>query len=571
MILRLISWIFAALCLLPIIAVIATAAGSDFSRWGALIDSVLPKYIWNTVQMVFWVALGTGIIGTGTAWLVTNCRFPGRRFFEFALAVPLAFPAYVLAYAYTDLLDHPGYVQTLLRSTFDLGPRDYWFPEIRSLGGAAAMLVFVLYPYVYLLARTAFLQQSANANHAARMLGRGPWAAFFHVNLPMARPAIVAGVTLALMETIADFGTVAHFNVQTFSTGIYRAWFSMGDRGMATQLALCLLGAALLLAVIERTERGAAQRFPAGKKNDAIVPQRLSGARSLGAILFCTLPVLMGFVLPTLMLLLMAIGSEQSLLSTRYLRFTSNSLTLASMAAIATVFGALFIAYCARLSPGLAARTAKLLSGIGYAIPGGVIAVGLLVPFASFDNWLDALARTHLGFSTGLLFTGSIGLLVVAYLVRFMAAALGAVDAGLGNIRPSLDDAARSLGKTEAGMLRHVHLPLIRGSLLTGALIVFVDVMKELPATMIMRPFNFDTLAVQAHRLASDERLDQAAVPSLVIAGLGLIPVIILCRAIANSSQRNRAEPSAGNQAAPSVGNQSSTTLESAVTPSAMS
>ncbi len=537
---RLISWIFAALCLLPIVAVVATAIAADGSRWGALIDSVLPTYVWNTIQMIFWVALGTGIIGAGTAWLVTNCRFPGRRFFEFALAIPLAFPAYVLAYAYTNLLDHPGPVQTLIRTSFNLGPRDYWFPEIRSLGGAATMMIFVLYPYVYLLARTAFLQQSANANHAARMLGCGPWAAFFRINLPMARPAIVAGVTLALMETIADFGTVAHFNVQTFATGIYRAWFNMGDRGMATQLALCLLAAALLLAVIERTERGAAQRFPAGKKNDAITPQRLGGAKAAGAIFFCSLPVAMGFIIPASMLLIMAVGSEQSLLSSRYLRFTSNSLTLAGIAAIATVTGALFIAYCARLSPGLAARTAKLLSGIGYAVPGGVIAVGLLVPFASFDNWLDSLARAHLGFSTGLLFTGSIGLLIVAYVVRFMAAGLGAVDAGLGNIRPSLDDAARSLGKTEAGMLRHVHLPLISGSLLTGALIVFVDVMKELPATMIMRPFNFDTLAIQAHRLASDERLEQAAVPSLVIAALGLIPVIILCRAIAKSSRHNR-------------------------------
>lgn len=536
---RLAAWGFAALCLLPIVAIILTALGADGSRWAALIDSVLPGYIWNTLQLVFWVAIGTGIIGTGTAWLVTNCRFPGQRFFEFALAMPLAFPAYVLAYAYTNLLDHPGLVQSTLRAVFDLGPRDYWFPEIRSLGGAAAMLTFVLYPYVYLLARTAFLQQSASAYQAARMLGRGPWGAFKSVSLPMARPAIAAGVTLALMETIADFGTVAHFNVQTFATGIYRAWFAMGDRGMATQLALCLLGAALLLAIIERMERGAAQRFPAGKKNDGIAPQRLYGARALGAIVFCSFPVAVGFFIPSVMLLSMAMGSEQGFLNSRYLGFVSNSLTLASIAAVATVVGALLIAYCARMAPGIAARTAKLLAGIGYAIPGGVIAVGLLVPFASLDNWLDAFARSQFGFSTGLLFTGSIGLLVVAYLVRFMAAALGSVDAGLGNIKPSLDDAARSLGRTETRMLKNVHIPLISGSLLTALLIVFVDVMKELPATLIMRPFNFDTLAVQAYRLASDERLEQAAVPSLVIVALGTVPVLLLCRAIARDTRRN--------------------------------
>lgn len=543
---RLAAWSFAGLCLLPIIAVIITAIGADGSRWTALIDTVLPGYIWNTVQLVFWVALGTGIIGTGAAWLVTNCRFPGQRIFEFALAMPLAFPAYVLAYAYTSMLDHPGPVQTALRATFDLGPRDYWFPEIRSLGGAAAMLTFVLYPYVYLLARTAFLQQSASAYQAARMLGRTPWGAFRSVSLPMARPAIAAGITLALMETIADFGTVAHFNVQTFATGIYRAWFSMGDRGMATQLALCLLGAALLLAVIERMERGAAQRFPAGKKNEGMLPQQLKGGRAVGAVLFCALPVMLGFVVPAVMLLVMALGSGQSLLTSRYLGFMGNSITLASLAALVTVLGALLISYCARLSPGKAASSAKVLAGIGYAIPGGVIAVGLLVPFAGFDNWLDAFFRNQFGISTGLLFTGSIGLLIVAYLVRFMAAALGAVDAGLANIKPSLDHAARSLGRTETGMLKSIHIPLLSGSLLTALLIVFVDVMKELPATLIMRPFNFDTLAVQAYRLASDERLEQAAVPSLVIAGLGLVPVLLLCRAIAKDSARVSRSPALG-------------------------
>ncbi|MEM6943105.1 MAG: iron ABC transporter permease [Pseudomonadota bacterium] len=527
--------LIAAICIAPALSVLATALGGALETWRTLARTVLPGYALTTVELTLLVCVGTTVLGTATAWLVTSTRFPGRAFFELALALPLAFPAYVLAYAYTDLLDHPGAVQTALRALMGWGPRDYWFPEIRSLGGAALMLTLVLYPYVYLLARAAFLMQSVTAAQVARTLGAGPVATFFRVSLPMARPAIAGGAALAMMETIADFGTVAHFSVQTFATGIYRAWFSMGDRAAAAQLSLCLLAFALTLAALERSSRGAAQRHQAGKRFEALPKLRLKGGAAAAAVLVCALPVLLGVVVPVVMLLNMAIGSGQNPFEPRYAAFAWNSVILAGGAAVLTVGGAVVIGYAARLAPGPVTRATALLSGLGYAIPGGVIAVGLLVPLAGFDNMLDAFMRAQFGVSTGLLLTGGIGLLLVAYLVRFMAIALNAVDAGLTTIRPSMDHVARTLGAGPMGTLGRVHVPLLRASLLTAGLIVFVDTMKELPATLIMRPFNFDTLAVQAYRLASDERLAQSAVPSLVIVAFGFLPVLLLVREIRRS------------------------------------
>ena len=535
--LKIAAWLISLTCLAPIVAVAFAAASGTLGTWNSLMDTVLPSYVVTTIQLVFLVGVGTAMVGTGAAWLVTACDFSFRRLFEIVLALPLAFPAYVLAYAYTDLLDHPGAVQTALRSLTGWGPRDYWFPEIRSMGGAAAMLVFVLYPYVYLLARAAFLKQSPTAYFAARTLGHGPWSAFFRVSLPMARPAIAGGVILALMETIADFGTVAHFGVQTFATGIYRAWFSMGDRLAASQLAMCLLIVALVFALLERGQRGLAKRYPAGSRFETFERHELTGGRAFAAMAACGLPVLVGFLIPLVVLGQMAITSGHSPFSGRYLGYVQNSLTLAALTALVTVVAAVVIGFCARIAPSLASRFASTAAGIGYAVPGGVIAVGLLVPFAALDNVISDFAETYFGFSTGLVFTGSIGILVMAYMVRFIAAALGAFDTGISVIRPNIDAAARTLGRTAGKMLWQIHLPLLRPSLLTALLIVFVDVMKELPATLIMRPFNFDTLAVQAYRLASDERLNQAAIPSLMIFAFGLMPVVILCYSIGRSGR----------------------------------
>ena len=522
----------AIVCALPMLAVIIAAISGGTSTVEHLIETVLGRYVVTTLILVALVGAGTLTVGVGTAWLVTMTRFPGAKVLEIALVLPLAFPAYVLAYAYTQVLDHPGIVQSVLRDVTGWGPRDYWFPEIRSVGGAAAMLILVLYPYVYLLARAAFLQQSGTTFLAARALGSSAWAAFFKVSLPLARPAIAGGVLLAVMETIADFGTVAYFGVQTFATGIYTSWFSLFDRAAAAQLALCLLSFALLLAMLERVQRGRAKYHDPARRTQAMPPERLSGWHGVAAFLACGIPVLLGAVLPVGILLSMGIGSEQNLLSPRYLGFIRNSVTLAGVAALLTVMAAISIGFFQRLRPGALSHGAGYVARLGYAVPGGVIAVGLLVPFAAFDNTLDAWMRATFDVSTGLLITGSIWLLVTAYLVRFLAAALGAYEGGQAMVHANMDAAARSLGQTPVGTLRRVHLPILAPSLLTALLIVFVDVMKELPATLIMRPFNYDTLAVQAYRLASDERLDGAAVPSLVIVAMGLLPVILICRQV---------------------------------------
>lgn len=527
-----VAWGVAMACLLPMLAVALAALTGGTDTVSHLMKTVLPGYVLTTFALVLLVATGTFVIGVGSAWLVTMTRFPGVRLFEIALVLPLAFPAYVLAYAYTFVLDHPGIVQSTLRDVTGWGPRDYWFPEIRSLGGAAVMLILVLYPYVYLLARAAFLQQSSAAFLAARTLGHSAWSAFRTVSLPMARPAIAGGVLLAVMETIADFGTVAYFSVQTFATGIYTSWFSMADRAAAAQLALCLLSFALLLAVLERTQRGKAKYHQAGKAHMTMPPPQLKGWRAGVALALCAAPVLLGFVLPTFILFNMGLGSEQDLFSRRYSGFISSSLTLAGTAAVVTLMAAISVGFYQRVRPGRPSSIAAYIARLGYAVPGGVIAVGLMVPFAAFDNALDAWMRQTFDISTGLLITGSIWLLVAAYMVRFLAAALGAYEGGQSTVHANMDAAARSLGQTPMGTLRRVHLPILTPSLLTALLIVFVDVMKELPATLIMRPFNYDTLAVQAYRLASDERLEGAAVPSLVIVAVGLLPVILICRQV---------------------------------------
>lgn len=531
------AWAVAAICVAPIFAAALAAVLGDLETWHRLFSTVLPSYMLNTLLLVLLVAGGTAAIGTGAAWLVTMYRFPGSRVFEVLLVLPLAFPAYVLAYAYTDFLSHPGPVQTLLRAVTGWGPRDYWFPQVRSLPGAAVMLICVYYPYVYLLARASFSQQSANAYLAARTLGRGPWSAFLTVSLPIARPGIAAGVLLATMETLADYGTVSYFNVKTFSTGIYQAWFAMQDRAAAAQLALCLLSFALLVATVERIQRGQAQSYLRGAQLAARTPGVLVGWRAAAASALCFLPLAVGFLLPVLILSSMAAHADQSLADPRYRGFVVNSLTLAGAAALVTVAGAMIVGFRARLWPGRVSRGLLLGAGLGYAVPGGVIAVGILVPFAGLDNLIDGWARAHLGVSTGLLFTGSIWLLVMAYMARFMAVALNAFDAGLSTVSPRIDAVARTLGRGPIGVLTRVHIPIVQGSVLSAMLIVFVDTMKELPATLIMRPFNFDTLAVQAYRLAADERLDAAAVPSLVIAAIGLLPVLLVCQTIARQGR----------------------------------
>ena len=505
--------------------------------WAHLASTVLPDYIATTLWLCVGVGLSAAVIGVGTAWLVTHFDFPLRRTFEWALVLPLAMPAYVMAYAYTDMMQFAGPVQSGLRASLGWTRADYWFPDVRTLGGAVAMFSFVLYPYVFMLARSAFMERGGSVIEAGRSLGLSPWSNFLRVSLPMARPAIAAGVALALMETLADYGTVSYFAVQTFTTGIYRAWFSLGDRVAAAQLAMCLLGFVVLLLALERQSRGSARFHGTGLRRHPPCGAPLTGLRAVAAVCACALPVLIGFALPGGVLLHMSLTEGDAQFGSRFFTLARNSVLVSGLTAVLAVALALLVAYARRLEPRPLTRAAHWAVGLGYAMPGSVIAVGVLIPVARLDNALAQALHAHFGWNTGLLFTGTIAALVFACLVRFMTSALQTIDSALHRVTPHMDDAARSLGLTPARSLRRVHLPLLRRGLLTAGLLVFIDVMKELPATLVMRPFNFDTLATQAYTLASDERLAEASTATITIVAVGLIPLIVLCRQIARERQ----------------------------------
>jgi iron(III) transport system permease protein len=527
----------AALLGAPVVAVLAHVfIGGTGATWAHLAATVLPDYLHATLVLCAGVGLGTAAVGVGAAWLVTRYDFPLRRTLEWALVLPLAVPAYVMAYTYTDLLQFVGPVQTALREAFGWTRADYWFPDVRSLGGAVGMFVLVLYPYVYLLARTAFLERAGGMLEVGATLGLSPWRSFWRLSLPLARPAIAAGVALALMETLADFGTVSYFGVQTFTTGIYRAWFSLGDRVAAAQLAAALLGFVVLVLALERLTRGRARFADKGLRRPAArVPLR--GAAAGLALLACVLPLLGGFALPAGVLLEMALTEGDAQWGPRFALLARNSVLLAGLSAVLAVTLALLLAYALRLHPRAPMRAAHRVAGLGYALPGSVIAVGVLIPVTRLDVALTGWLEQAVGWSGGLLLTGGIAALVYACVVRFLTAALHSVDAGLARITPHMDDAARSLGHGAGATLHRVHLPLLRGSLLTAVLLVFIDVMKELPATLVMRPFNFDTLATQAYTLASDERLAEASTSALAIVAVGLLPLILICRQIARGAR----------------------------------
>ena len=537
--LLIVGFIVALLVGLPVASVgLNIFAGGTSTTWTHLVNTVLPEYILNSLWLCLGVGCGVGLLGVATAWLTAMHDFPGRRLFSWALVLPLAMPAYVMAYVYTDLLQFVGPVQTTLRETFGWAHGDYWFPDIRTLPGAMLMFVCVLYPYVYLLARSAFLERASGMLEAARTLGMGPWRAFFAVSLPLARPAIVAGVALALMETLADYGTVAYFAVNTFTTGIYRAWFSLGDRIAAAQLAAMLLGFVLFLLMAEKISRGRARYNNTTGRNRPMAGARLNGIRAALAFLACAVPLLLGFVLPAILLLKMALTEGDAQFGERFLVLSRNSFVLAGITAMIAVLLALIMAYGARLSKTTFANGLNRLVGLGYAVPGAVIAVGVLIPVTRLDNWLAGQWEIWFGHNPGLLLTGGIAALIYAYLARFLGVALHTVETSLAKITPNMDDAARCLGLGQGETLRRVHAPMLRGSLLTAGLLVFVDVMKELPATLVMRPFNFDTLATQTYTLASDERLAEASTAALAIVAVGLLPLIALSRQI-SAARRN--------------------------------
>ncbi len=522
----------ALLMTLPVLGVVGyLGAGSGSTRavWGHLLDTVLAEAAATSLALGALVVLGAMMVGTGSAWLVTQYEFPGRRWLSWALMLPLAMPGYVAAYAYTDFLQFSGPLQTALREALDLRPRGYWFPEIRSLPGAAALFVAVLYPYVYALTRPAFLERGPHLVDAARTLGCSPRAVFWRVALPLARPAMIAGGMLALMETLSDYGAVEYFGLPTFTQSLYKAWFNLGDRTAAAQLAVALLAVVAVVVAVERSLRGA-RRFTTTAARARAPRQRLRGLAAARVFLLCLLPVAAGFVLPALLLLRLHLQLDGSPRWGAYGRWLLHSVTAGGVTALLAVLLALLVSYAGRLSPRPLVRAANGLVGLGYALPGSVIAIGVLVPLAALDNGLDAWLRAAFGVSSGLLFSGSLLALVYAYLVRYLTVAYHGIDAGLARITPNMDLSARSLGATPAATLLRVHAPLLSQSALAAAVLVFVDTVKELPATLVLRPFDFDTLAVVAHNFAKDERLAEAALPALTIVAVGLLPALLLSR-----------------------------------------
>jgi len=523
---------------LPILGIPWLALFPRENIWPHLVSTVLPGYVLTTLGLMLGVTFGVLTMGVTSAWLVTMCRFPGRRIFEWAMLLPMAVPAYVVAYVYTDLLEYAGPVQIGLRHLFGWqSAADYWFPEIRSLGGAIAMMSMVLYPYVYLLSRAAFLEQSVGLLDASRTLGCGPWATFFHVSLPMARPSIATGAALALMETLNDVGTVDFFAVHTLTLGIYDVWLNMGNIGGAAQIAMVMLVFVMVLLTIERQSRRRHKHYQISGRLKELPAHRLVGARAGLAFVACLLPVAAGFIIPASMLVTNSLRYFDESWTPELLQYALNSLTLSFGAAVAAVCIALLLAYGRRLVGGKVVGGAVSFASFGYAVPGAVLAIGVIIPLAGVDNALDAFMRERFDISTGLLFSGTVFAILFAYVVRFLAIALGSVDSSLAKVTPAMDMAARTLGHGPMATFFKVHLPLIRGGVLIGALVVFVDCMKELPATLILRPFNFDTLATYVYQFASDELIEQASLGALGIVVAGLIPVVVLSRVITATRQ----------------------------------
>lgn len=523
--------LIAALVLLPILSVVWTAFHPSENIWPHLLSTTLPRYVSNTLIL----AAGTGAlaasVGTGAAWLVTMYRFPLSRLIEWLLLLPLAIPAYIGAYVLVDFLEYSGPVQTELRHIFGwASAKDYWFPQIRSHWAAIVVLAAALYPYVYMLARAAFREQAGGSYEVARALGAGPVALFWRVGLPLARPAIAAGTAIVMMETVNDFGVVDFFAVQTLTTGIFSVWLEAGNAGGAAQIACLILGAILVLMLLERFGRARLRFYGTARQRRPVTPQRLPTAAGLIAMVLCLIPFALGFCLPVAVIFVHSMSSPAAWLSVDLLRALTNTLVVGGLAAGFTVIGAIFMVYGVRLSGAAWPRLCLPLTTIGYAAPGAVLAVGTLVPLAALDHRLADLIETATGHDPGLVLTGTAAALVFAYSVRFFAIAQGATDGAFGRVAPSLPMAARSLGRTEAGTLASVYLPLMKGSVGTALLLVFVDCVKELPATLLLRPFNFDTLATRVHEKASLENLSEASPAALLVIVVGLAAVMLLAR-----------------------------------------
>ena len=523
---QLASFAIAGMVAAPILIVMLSWFSPAGDIWRHLVQTVLGELLRNTVVLMIGVGFGVFVLGAGLAWLIAMCEFPGRRFFEWALMLPLAMPAYVLAFVAVAMLDFSGPLQTAIRAIFG---GEVWFPPIRSAGGIVAVMILAFYPYVYMLARAAFLAQGRRMLETGRVFGLTPWAAFLRVALPMARPALAAGVALALMETLADFGAVSIFNYDTFTTAIYKSWQGLFSLPAAAQLASLLLLFVALGLFGERQLRGRA-RYHVTARTGHEERYRLAGGRALAASMICILVLSLAFLIPLGQLLVWVWSTAAEDFDSRYLNFFINTVLLGAAAALVTAFCALLLAYTYRLKPDRLVRGAVRFATLGYALPGSVLAVGIMVSFVWFDQWIIEALRSGLGISVGPVLTGTLAALLLAYGVRFMAVAHGPIDSSFERIRPTLWQAARSLGASNWEILWRVSLPLLRTGLMSAGLLVFVEVMKEMPATLLLRPFGWDTLAIRVFEMTSEGQWDRAALPAVTLILTGLIPVVLLVR-----------------------------------------
>lgn len=521
------SWASALLLALPVLALVFSAFSADGDLFSHLADTVLFDYLANTLGLVVGVVLLSLLFGVPTAWLVAMCQVPGRRALQWALMLPMAMPSYIVAYVYTDLLDYSGPLQAGLRQLFGWSsPADYWFPAIRSLGGAAWVLSLVLFPYVYLLTRASFLEQSVSLIHSSRLLGCSPWQSFRRLSLPLARPAIMVAVSLVAMETLADFATVHFFAINTLTTAVYDTWLGYGSLATAAKLSCLMLLAVVLLIALERRSRSRQQVFQKSMGHEQPLRYPLKGARRWLAGLWCWGLVLAGFGLPFVILLDYGVRYFELSWTPEFVRFAGNSLLISALTALLAMGIALLLGFCRRLDGGPKSLLPLRIAAMGYAMPGTVLAIGVLVPLTALDFAINDLAEWLGRQGPGLLLTGTLTAIVFGYLVRFVAIAIGSVESSMGKISPSLDMAARSLGQGDGAMLRRVHLPLVRRGLFAGAMLVFIESMKELPAALLLRPFNFDTLATHVYQFVSDEMLERGALGAIVIVLVGLLPLI---------------------------------------------
>ncbi|MFQ1649235.1 ABC transporter permease [Aeromonas veronii] len=527
------SWAIALLLGLPVIALLFSAFSAEGELFRHLADTVLLDYLGNTLGLVVGVVLLSLLFGVPTAWLVAMCQVPGRRALQWALMLPMAMPSYIVAYVYTDLLDYSGPLQAGLRALFGWNsPADYWFPAIRSLGGAAWVLALVLFPYVYLLTRASFLEQSVSLIHSSRLLGCTPWQSFRRLSLPLVRPAIMVAVSLVAMETLADFATVHFFAINTLTTAVYDTWLGYGSLATAAKLSCLMLLAVVLLIALERRSRSRQQVFQKSMGHEQPLRYPLKGIGRWLAGLWCWGLVLAGFGLPFVILLDYGVRYFALSWTPEFVRFAGNSLAISALTALLAMGIALLLGFFRRLDGGIKSLLPLRIAAMGYAMPGTVLAIGVLVPLTALDFAINDLAEWLGRQGPGLLLTGTITAIVFGYLVRFVAIAIGSVESSMGKISPSLDMAARSLGQGDGGMLRRVHLPLVRRGLFAGAMLVFIESMKELPAALLLRPFNFDTLATHVYQFVSDEMLERGALGAIVIVLVGLLPLIWVNRSL---------------------------------------